>query len=171
MKMPVIALRGMVILPKMLMHFDVSRRKSIAAVERAMVQDERLFLAGQKDDATMDPGEEDLHHIGTIVMVKQLLKLPNQVIRVLVEGIERGELVELTQKSPFLEGEVEERVEVGAKVQKGGLFHVAPVRVDDALFFVCTSGEIVKVSMKTRRVSEVMMVEKGSCRRERGNET
>ena len=70
-----------------------------------------------------------------------------------------------------LEGEVEERVEVGAKVQKGGLFHVAPVRVDDALFFVCTSGEIVKVSMKTRRVSEVMMVEKGSCRRERGNET
>ena len=70
-----------------------------------------------------------------------------------------------------LEGGVEERVEVGAKVQKGGLFHVAPVRVDDALFFVCTSGEIVKVSMKTRRVSEVMMVEKGSCRREQGNET
>ncbi len=108
MKMPVIALRGMVVLPKMLMHFDVSRRKSIAAVERAMVQDERLFLAGQKDDAAMDPGEEDLHHIGTIVTVKQLLKLPNQVIRVLVEGTERGELVELTRKSPFLEGDVEE---------------------------------------------------------------
>ena len=78
--------------------------------------------------------------------------------RVWVVDVE-GEMTVMT-----LEGEVEERIDVGAKVQKGGLFHVAPVRVDDALFLVCTSGELVKVSMKTRQVSTIVMVEKGSCR-------
>lgn len=78
--------------------------------------------------------------------------------RVWVVDVE-GEITMMT-----LEGKVEERMDVGAKVEKGGLFHVAPVRVDDALFFVCTSGEIVKVSTKTREVSGVAMVEKGSCR-------
>ena len=83
MKLPVIALRGVVILPKMLMHFDISRRISVAAVERAMVQDDQLFLACQKDEAVMKPAEEDLHHIGTIATVKQILNLPNDTVRVL----------------------------------------------------------------------------------------
>ena len=108
MKMPVVALRGLVVLPKMLIHFDINRKKSIAAVERAMVQDDKLFLACQKDDTVMDPREDDLYHTGTIVTVKQLLKLPNQIVRVLVEGNARGRMMQLTRKSPFLEAEVEE---------------------------------------------------------------
>lgn len=108
MKLPVIALRGVVILPKMLMHFDISRRISIAAVERAMIQDSQLFLACQKDDTIMKPTEEDLHHIGTIATVKQILKLPNDTVRVLVEGTARGEIVKMLSESPFFEAEVEE---------------------------------------------------------------
>lgn len=108
MKLPVIALRGVVILPKMLMHFDISRRISVAAVERAMVQDDQLFLACQKDEAVMKPTEEDLHHIGTIATVKQILKLPNDTVRVLVEGTARGEIVKMLSESPFFEAEVEE---------------------------------------------------------------
>ncbi|MCJ7833875.1 endopeptidase La [Cuneatibacter sp. NSJ-177] len=108
MKLPVIALRGVVILPKMLMHFDISRRISVAAVERAMVQDDQLFLACQKDEAVMKPAEEDLHHIGTIATVKQILKLPNDTVRVLVEGTARGEIVKMLSESPFFEAEVEE---------------------------------------------------------------
>ncbi len=108
MKLPVIALRGVVILPKMLMHFDISRRISVAAVERAMIQDDQLFLACQKDEAVMKPTEEDLHHIGTIATVKQILKLPNDTVRVLVEGTARGEIVKMLSESPFFEAEVEE---------------------------------------------------------------
>ena len=108
MKLPIIALRGVVILPKMLMHFDISRRISVAAVERAMVQDDQLFLACQKDEAVMKPTEEDLHHIGTIATVKQILKLPNDTVRVLVEGTARGEIVKMLSESPFFEAEVEE---------------------------------------------------------------
>ncbi len=108
MKLPVVALRGLVVLPKMLIHFDINRKKSIAAVERAMVQDAKLFVAAQKDNTVMDPREPDLYRVGTIVTVKQLLKLPHNMIRVLVEGGERAELLCLTRKSPYLAGEVEE---------------------------------------------------------------
>lgn len=108
MRLPVVALRNLTVVPKMLMHFDVSRKKSIAAVERAMVQEQRIFLVCQKDETIQDPDENDIFHMGTIGVIKQLLKMPDNIVRVLVEGTERAELIELTATEPYLEAEVEE---------------------------------------------------------------
>ena len=84
--LPVVALRGLAILPDMLVHFDVSRKKSKNALEKAMVVDQQIFLVTQKDANLEDPIKEDLYEIGTIAEVKQLIKLPNDILRVLVEG-------------------------------------------------------------------------------------
>ncbi len=104
---PVVALRGLCVLPQMMIHFDVSRAKSVAAVQKAMVQDQKIFLTMQKEESVEDPGYDGLHHLGVIASIKQLLRMPNQVIRVLAEGEERAELLDLTQEEPFLEGEIE----------------------------------------------------------------
>ncbi|WP_312428029.1 endopeptidase La [Lacrimispora sp.] len=109
--MPVIALRGMTVLPKMMLHFDISRTKSIAAVEKAMVGDQKVCLVTQKNSEEADPGIEDLYQIGTVALIKQLVKLPNNVIRVMVEGIERAELLTLDSEKPMLIGEVEKALE------------------------------------------------------------
>ncbi|WP_313180389.1 endopeptidase La [Lacrimispora sp.] len=109
--MPVIALRGMTVLPKMMLHFDISRTKSIAAVEKAMVGDQRVCLVTQKNSEEADPGIEDLYQIGTVALIKQLVKLPNNVIRVMVEGMERAELLTLDSEEPMLIGEIEKALE------------------------------------------------------------
>ncbi len=107
MRLPVVALRGMTVLPKMLVHFDVSRHKSVEAVERASVQNQKIFLVTQKDENCTDPEQEDLCRIGTIGTIKQLLKLPGQIVRVLVEGETRAELLDLVSSEPYLEAETE----------------------------------------------------------------
>ena len=104
--MPVLALRGIAILPGMVQHFDINRPKSVAAVEQAMVGDQRLFLVAQKRPEVKDPRQEDLYQVGTISVVKQLVKLPGKVVRVLVEGQERGELLCLDATEPALIGEI-----------------------------------------------------------------
>jgi ATP-dependent Lon protease len=109
--MPVIALRGMTVLPKMMLHFDISRTKSIAAVEKAMVGDQKVCLVTQKNSEEADPGIEDLYQIGTVALIKQLVKLPNNVIRVMVEGMERAELLTLDSEEPMLIGEIEKALE------------------------------------------------------------
>lgn len=91
--MPVIALRGLTVLPKMMIHFDISRPQSIAAVERAMVGDQQIFLVTQRNNEEMSPDQSGLFHIGTIAIVKQLVKLPGKVVRVMVEGLDRAELI------------------------------------------------------------------------------
>ena len=91
--MPTVALRGMTILPGMVQHFDVSRPKSIAAVEKAMLGDQKLFLVSQKRPEIPDPELSDLYQIGTVSVVKQLVKLPSKNVRVLVEGLEKAELL------------------------------------------------------------------------------
>ncbi len=106
--MPVIALRGMTVLPKMMLHFDISREKSIAAVEKAMVGDQKVCLVTQRNPEETDPGIEDLYQIGTVALIKQLVKLPNNVIRVMVEGLERTELLTLESEESILIGEIEE---------------------------------------------------------------
>ncbi|WP_349670298.1 endopeptidase La [Lacrimispora sp.] len=106
--MPVIALRGMTVLPKMMLHFDISREKSIAAVEKAMVGDQKVCLVTQRNPEETDPGIEDLYQVGTVALIKQLVKLPNNVIRVMVEGLERTELLTLESEEPLLVGEIEE---------------------------------------------------------------
>lgn len=109
--MPVIALRGMTVLPKMMLHFDISRTKSIAAVEKAMVGDQKVCLVTQKNSEEADPRIEDLYQIGTVALIKQLVKLPNNVIRVMVEGMERAELLTLDSEEPMLIGEIEKALE------------------------------------------------------------
>ena len=108
MKLPLVALRNLVVMPKMLLHFDINRPKSVAAVERAMVSDQKLFLVCQKDEKVSDPGLDDLSAYGTIAEIRQLIRLPNNLIRVLVEGEKRAELVDLVPGEPFLQAEAEE---------------------------------------------------------------
>lgn len=106
--MPTVALRGMTILPHTIIHFDLSRKKSISAVEQAMVESQKIFLITQKEAEKSNPEYEDVYHIGTIALVKQVIKMPNHIVRVMVEGLSRGELHCFTEKETYLEGEVEE---------------------------------------------------------------
>lgn len=103
---PVIALRGMTILPAMVVHFDVSRAKSIHALEKAMVHEQRILVITQRDPEDEEPTLENLYQIGTICEIKQLIKLPNNIIRVLVEGKERAELENFIEDQEALIGEV-----------------------------------------------------------------
>ena len=104
--LPVVALRGMTILPGMVIHFDVSRERSVKAIEQAMLKEQRIFLVTQKDVQVETPGLEDLYRIGTIASVKQVIKLPHNVVRVLAEGLEKAELSHFEQDGEFLEAEV-----------------------------------------------------------------
>ena len=106
--LPLIPLRGITIFPNMVMHFDVGRKKSIAAIEEAMLREQKLFLATQKEAKTDEPKEEDIFEIGTISIVKQIVKMPNDTIRVLVEGIKRGIIKSYVNKENFFEVEIEE---------------------------------------------------------------
>ncbi len=94
-KIPAVALRGMTILPGMVAHFDVSRIKSIKAIENAMVEDQRVFLVTQRNINKEDPAEEDLYSVGVLAVIKQVIKLQNNVVRVLIEGEQRGQLINL----------------------------------------------------------------------------
>ena len=104
--LPAVALRGTAILPDMIVHFDISRVRSVRAVEEAMLHDQKIFLVTQKDPEKEEPGLEDVYKVGTIAVVKQVVKLPKGVLRVLVEGQERGELVSFEPRTDFLEAEV-----------------------------------------------------------------
>ena len=104
--MPTVALRGMTILPGMVQHFDVSRKKSIAAVEKAMLGDQKLFLVSQKRPEMPEPELDDLYQIGTVAVVKQLVKLPSKSVRVLVEGLDKAELLCFDTEEPYLMGEI-----------------------------------------------------------------
>ena len=106
MKMPAVALRGMVILPGLVAHFDVSRAKSIKAVEEAMMDEQKIFLVAQKDVEQENPDIEDLFKIGIIAEVKQVIKLQNNIVRILVEGKERAELSAFLENPDYLLAEI-----------------------------------------------------------------
>lgn len=106
MTIPVVALRGLTVMPQMMINFDIVRGKSIAAVEKAMVSDQKVFLVTQIKSEDMVPSIADLYHIGTIGFVKQLIKMPGGMIRVTVEGLERGELLDLTTGGAAMFGEI-----------------------------------------------------------------
>ncbi|MCX7772077.1 MAG: LON peptidase substrate-binding domain-containing protein, partial [Clostridia bacterium] len=99
--MPLLPLRGIVVYPHMILHFDVGRPKSIKAIEEAMLQEQLIFLAAQKDPNIEDPAISDINVYGTIARIKQLLRLPGDTIRVLVEGIERAKIEDFVQNEPF----------------------------------------------------------------------
>ncbi len=104
---PAVALRGMTVLPAMIVHFDISREKSIKAVEQSMIRDQKIFLIAQQNPEENNPGIQDLYRIGTIAVIKQVVKLPKNIFRVLAEGICRAELTELEEDSGYLEASVD----------------------------------------------------------------
>ena len=111
--MPAVALRGLTIFPRMIIHFDLNRKKSIIAVEQAMMEEQKVFLITQENSFAEEPEKEDLYDVGTIAVIKQVSKLPNGLVRVLVEGIARGipkEIESISLKLPedeFLQAHVE----------------------------------------------------------------
>ena len=105
--LPMVALRGMTIMPEMVVHFDVSREKSIAAIQEAMAGDQKIFLVAQRSIETDDPTQEDVYEVGTVGTIKQIMKLPKHIVRVLVSGETRGILKQLQQDTPYLQVEVE----------------------------------------------------------------
>lgn len=105
--LPLIPVRGMCVFPNTIIHFDVGREKSIHALEEAMVEDQLIFLTAQKDIEEENPDYADIYQIGTIVKIKQLLKMPGNVIRVLIEGEARASIKKFKQEDPFLQVSVE----------------------------------------------------------------
>ncbi|EYE89004.1 peptidase [Fervidicella metallireducens AeB] len=119
--LPLLPLRGMTIFPHMVLHFDVGRQKSILALEEAMVNDQKIFLVSQKDYKVDNPAVEDIYKIGTVSKIKQILKLPGDTIRVLVEGLYRAEIKEVLKEEPYFQSEVilheEEEIEITVEVE------------------------------------------------------
>lgn len=103
---PLLPLRGLLVYPTMVLHLDVGREKSIQALENAMVDDHLIFLTTQKDISIDEPTEEDLYQVGTLTRVKQMLKLPNGTIRVLVEGLKRAEITAFYDDTAFFSAEI-----------------------------------------------------------------
>ncbi|NCB45083.1 MAG: hypothetical protein EOM59_21030, partial [Clostridia bacterium] len=99
--LPMIPLRGLTIFPNMVLHFDIGREKSINALEKAMILNKHIFLVTQKDENTDLPTPEDFYHVGTVAKIKQMLKLPGDNIRVLVEGLYRGEIRDVLFEVPY----------------------------------------------------------------------
>ena len=111
--MPVIALRGLTVFPNVLIHFEVARDASVKALEEAITAGSSVFLVGQKDISIEAPEQKDLYTVGTISNIRQILRMPGDNVRVMVEGQKRGRLVQILQKEPYLEAEVQE-IEEGA---------------------------------------------------------
>ncbi len=105
---PAVALRGVCILPKMTVQFDISRKKSVAAIEKAMATDQELFVVTQRDIDIDDPKREDLYDVGVVVFIRQIVKMPQGNIRVVVEGEYRASLIEIVSEAPCLEISVDE---------------------------------------------------------------
>lgn len=114
-EIPLLPLRGLLVFPYMVIHLDVGREKSVKAIEEVMMNDRLIFLATQKDPQTDEPKYEDIYDVGTIVEVKQILKLPGGTIRVLVEGLSRAKINKFIEQEPYFIVEVEEFPEVSKK--------------------------------------------------------
>lgn len=106
--MPLIPLRGLSVFPNMVLHFDIGREKSIAALEKAMLINQTVFLVAQKNAETDLPTVADFYHVGTVAKIKQMLKMPGDHIRVLVEGVCRGEMMKLLKEVPYFQAQVKE---------------------------------------------------------------
>ena len=116
--LPLIPLRGITIFPNMIIHFDIGRERSIAALEEAMLNESKIFLVTQKDPEVEIPeSKDDMYSIGTICKIKQILKLPKGTTRVLVEGLERATLLEFEEKEKFLQAKIEKIVEEATEVE------------------------------------------------------
>ncbi|WP_102026860.1 endopeptidase La [Salirhabdus sp. Marseille-P4669] len=123
LQLPLLPLRGLIVYPSMVLHLDVGRDKSVKALEKSMMEDNKIFLASQKEVGIDEPNEEDIYRVGTVATVKQMLKLPNGTIRVLVEGLYRAELIRfIDADEEYYFVEIEEVEETrGDKVEEEAL--------------------------------------------------
>lgn len=159
-EIPVIALRGMTILPGMAIHFDISRNKSIKAVEHAMGTNGMIMLASQIDTETADPGYEDVYHIGTVATVKQIVKLPNKIIRVMVEGKYKARLESFVDETPYLNGMIshiyEEKDELSAKKNKAMVDFIRELIKEYAAVEVRSAKELLKRIYEMKDIDGLM---------------
>lgn len=118
--LPLLPLRGLLVFPTMVLHLDVGREKSVQALERAMVQDNLILLSSQQDPQMEEPEQDEIYQIGTISKIRQMLKLPNGTIRVLIEGLYRGKILHFTEEENYYEVEVE-KIEDEVEVDKNTL--------------------------------------------------
>ena len=107
-ELPLIPLRGLAIFPYMILNFDVGRDVSLKALDEAMLKDELVFLTSQKKAEVDEPTEEDFYHIGTVCKIKQMIKLPGETVRVLVEGISRGSIKEVNLENGYYNAKIDE---------------------------------------------------------------
>ncbi|WP_251316965.1 endopeptidase La [Flintibacter muris] len=131
--MPTIALRGLTVFPNVLIHFEVAREASVRALEAAMTAGSPVFLVGQKDIAVEEPGLDDLYQVGTISNIRQILRMPGDNVRVMVEGVSRGRVLQLLRTQPHLEAEVQE-IAVPAPPARGSAKTEALMRATYDLF-------------------------------------
>lgn len=130
---PALAMRGLVIYPGMVMHFDVGRERSISAIKEAMSKDRRIFLVTQRDMVTSDPDTNEIYKIGVVAEIRQVLKTAENATRILVEGIYKAKLNEVTSRDPFLEANVVELVESDAQEENSPIY-TALVRMTKKVF-------------------------------------
>ncbi|MBQ2743524.1 MAG: LON peptidase substrate-binding domain-containing protein, partial [Oscillospiraceae bacterium] len=130
--MPVLPLRGLTVFPHMMINFDVGRDKSMKSLDDAMAKNQNIFLVAQKEIRTDNPMPEDIYEIGTVAKVKQVLRFPANNVRVLVEGMYRAKIVNVTHVEPFIEAEVEE-LQIPA-IRENAVRREALVRTAQELF-------------------------------------
>ena len=107
-ELPMLALRGLVLFPDMMLHFDVGRKKSIEALNAAMADEQKIFLVSQQDIRVDDPSENQLYKVGVVAKIRQILRMPNDNVRVLVEGLFRAKWDRVVRDRPFFLAQVEE---------------------------------------------------------------
>ncbi|MEG0565658.1 MAG: LON peptidase substrate-binding domain-containing protein, partial [Hungatella sp.] len=145
MSLPMVALRGMTILPETVVHFDVSRERSVEAIQEAMIEEQKIFLVAQKEIDTESPQQEDLYQVGTIASIKQVIKLPKHVLRVLVAGEDRAKLCDIEYETPYMRVQVT-KIEDEESDFPGDVSPEAMVRGLQEIFleYAVKSGKITK---------------------------
>lgn len=157
--MPIVALRGLTVFPGMSLHFDVGRKKSIAALKNAMNNDQRIFLVAQKDAGVNEPELDDLYEVGVVCEIKQMIKIPNSPnLRVAVEGLCRGDLITIVQPKPFLVGVINE---IDEKIAPQTPENIAYARLlkdefeDYALKIAKVSNEVISKIISINEIGEL----------------
>lgn len=157
--MPIVALRGLTVFPGMSLHFDVGRKKSIAALKNAMNNDQRIFLVAQKDAGVNEPELDDLYEVGVVCEIKQMIKIPNsQNLRVAVEGLCRGDLITIVQPKPFLVGVINEIDEKIAPLTPENIAYARLLKdefEDYALKIAKVSNEVISKIISINEIGEL----------------
>ncbi|MGN0458302.1 MAG: endopeptidase La [Eubacterium sp.] len=159
MEMPVVPLRGLVVYPKMVLHFDVGRKKSISALNSAMENDQMIFLVSQKDASVDNPSREDIYDIGVICEIKQTIKIPNSNnLRVIVEGIDRGYLVSMLSEKPHFRAEIERIIVPEIENSQENEAYIRAVKKEYELYasmFKKISNEVVSKIIETNDINSL----------------